>query len=745
MPQIENHTDMDAFLHRHMILWEKKPRAWDDGPFIGGGLMGSSLYFNSRNHLTLTIGDTGIYDNRPETEKETNKLFLTPRLPIGEFHIGGVVGAASMQLDLYNAIAYGWSKTIVGTYKYKCFSPHGKRLIIFETFRDFTDCRIDWVAADIESPRQRRLSRLKSERASEDYPAPHKPYSYQHRDVNYCIFPLFSGGYYVLAYKVVKLEDGVRMFITIGEGSREHLITRQLAYELENAVAKYDSILQEHLSYWHDFYSKSFVSLSDAATEEFYWIQLYKLASAGCENGRIYDTCGPWLTNNTAWPGAWWNLNVQLTYSPLFASNHLELVKPLLQTLYNGMEELIDNVPPEYRCDSAAIGRNTTATLRSPAGVPGDLDANSEVGNLLWALHSVWLFYRMKPSRSMVNRLLFPLLRRAVSYYLHFLLLDDDGILHIPPTLSPEYPKIGSDMNYDLSLLKWGLQTLLSLCNDEEIFDEKQEEWRWVLDHLAAYPVEEGRGFMIAADVPYEISHRHYSHLLMIYPLHTLDLTNEENRALAEASIAYWQSKPEALQGYSQTGAASMYACLGDGESAYIHLSKLWTDGYIRPNTMYHEGGSPVLETPCAAACTILDMLLQSYGDTIRIFPAIPSVWTDICVADLLCEGGFTVSAVQKNGELQWVSLANKSEKDACVTLTAPFAEEEPLVLYANEESEPVQMPKTGLRLFVPHAQQLILAKEQVESFEIKPVSMTENNCHVYGYNKDSFSAYKAR
>ena len=736
---IKNSVDMGIFLKRHMILWEKKPHAWDDGPFIGGGLMGASLFFNNKSRLTLAIGDTGIYDNRLPTEKEKQNLFLTPRLPIGAFHIGGVTGAASMQLDLYDAIAYGWSKTMVGTYKYKCFSPHGKRLIIFETFRDFTECRFDWVASDIESPRQRRLEKLKSERASRDYPPPHKPYSYQHRDVSYCIYPLFSGGFYVLAYKSVPMETGVRMFITIGQGSRENLITRQLAYELDLAISRYDTILQEHLDYWHTFYQKSFVSLNDAATEEFYWIQLYKLASAGCENGRVYDTCGPWLTDNTAWPGAWWNLNVQLTYSPLFVSNHLELVKPLITALYDGMDELIANVPPEYRYDSAAIGRCTTDTLRSPVSVPGDTETTDEIGNLLWALHSLWLYYRMSQNKPLLLTLFYPLLRRAVSYYLHFLLLDEQQMLHIPATLSPEYPEMGSDTNYDLSLLKWGLSALISICEKEGIGDEKEEEWRWVLAHLVPYPADAQTGFYIAGDLPYAVSHRHYSHLLMIYPLRTLDLQDEENRKLALTSIAHWQSKPEALQGYSQTGAASMYAMLGDGDAAYAHLSRLWKDGFIRPNTMYQEGGCPVLETPCAAACSILDMLLQGDGERIHVFPAIPAVWTDICFDRLLCEGGFEVSAVMKAGAIQWLSVHNQNSEAGICTVCAPFAQEEELLLYASEKAMPLTLPAEGLRLRIPKGQHVILSKKEITEFTIAPVSLSKKDCHVYGYNKDSF------
>lgn len=45
------------------------------------------------------------------------------------------------------------------------------------------------------------------------------------------------------------------------------------------------------------------------------------------------DLMGPWYHDSTPWPAIWWNLNIQLTYSPLFAINHVELVKPLADML----------------------------------------------------------------------------------------------------------------------------------------------------------------------------------------------------------------------------------------------------------------------------------------------------------------------------------------------------------------------------------------------------------------------------
>ena len=57
-----------------------------------------------------------------------------------------------------------------------------------------------------------------------------------------------------------------------------------------------------------------------------------------------------------AMAGTWMNMNVQLAYSPVYASNHLEIGASLIHTLQRNMEHLIENVPQEFRGDSAAMG-----------------------------------------------------------------------------------------------------------------------------------------------------------------------------------------------------------------------------------------------------------------------------------------------------------------------------------------------------------------------------------------------------
>lgn len=61
------------------------------------------------------------------------------------------------------------------------------------------------------------------------------------------------------------------------------------------------------------------MSLPDKKMENFYWAQMYKLASATRTGGGLLDNSGPWQVL-TPWPNAWWNLNVQLSYWSVYPS-----------------------------------------------------------------------------------------------------------------------------------------------------------------------------------------------------------------------------------------------------------------------------------------------------------------------------------------------------------------------------------------------------------------------------------------
>jgi hypothetical protein len=81
---------------------------------------------------------------------------------------------------------------------------------------------------------------------------------------------------------------------------------------------------------------------------------------------------------------------------------------------------------------------------------------------------------------------------------------------------------------------------------------------------------------------------------------------------------------------------------------------------FIQPNTMYQESG-PVIETPLSAAQSLHDMVCQSWGGIIRVFPALPAAWADLTVHQFRTQGAFLLSAVRRGGATRWVRLVSEA------------------------------------------------------------------------------------
>jgi len=180
--------------------------------------------------------------------------------------------------------------------------------------------------------------------------------------------------------------------------------------------------------------------------------------------------------------------------------------------------------------------------------------------------------------------------------------------------------------------------------------------WREVLANLTPFPADSA-GLMVGRGRPWKESHRHYSHLLAIYPLHLITPDRPDARSLIEASLRTWERDAALFRGYSFTGGASMHALLGQGDTALARLnSYLDAPRYMQPNTFYAEAG-PVIETPLSAATSIQELFLQDWGGALRVFPAVPAAWTEAAFDRLRADGAFLVSAVRHAGRTAWVRV----------------------------------------------------------------------------------------
>ncbi|KAB2352638.1 glycosyl hydrolase family 95 catalytic domain-containing protein [Actinomadura rudentiformis] len=653
-------VDWPRFLADADLIWKRLPQTWYEGPFLGNALLGSGIYAEpGANAIRFNVQHSQVQDHRPQF----GSLFGLARLPIGYLTLEpvGAITGIDWRLDLWNAELRGTVTTAAGSLTLRAIVHDDRSVLAVEVNPSEGERGFRWVfhPAKAISP---RADPVFNKPPPEGYTANPEPSVARHGDLEVIVQPLLAGGQHVTAWQETRRGRRRTLYAAVAWSFPETTAEREAVRMVRGAARRsFTALTPGHRAWWHAYYRKSFLSLPDRRAQAFYWIQLYKIASAARRDAPVMATSGPWL-EPTPWPAVWWNLNVQLEYCMIHGSNHLEL-DAVTRSLDRYRRNLVDQVDQRYRADSAGIPRTTDMTLLNsggtgtsgfPVGIPGQASPTPEVGNLTWALHNVWLSYRHTMDLTILRDVLYPLLRRAVNYYRHFLAPGADGRLHLPFTFSPEYGVNAPDCNYDLALIRWGCQTLLETVEALGARDPLVPEWRKILATLADYPVD-GNGYMIGAGVPFAKSHRHYSHLLMIYPLYEVTWEQPDKRALIDRSLKHWISFEGALQGYSFTGAASISAQMQRGDDAAFYLSELLRR-FVQPNTMYKESG-PVIETPLSAAQSMHDMVCQSWGEVIRVFPALPASWPDLAVHDFRTQGAFLLSAVRRSGRTEFVRL----------------------------------------------------------------------------------------
>ena len=366
---------------------------------------------------------------------------------------------------------------------------------------------------------------------------------------------------------------------------------------------------------------------------------------------------------------------MQLTYWPMMGANRLDMGESLYRMLDKNVDHLIENAKP-FEADSAGMGVETFLDCRTgpyPESVFKGCPCLRTywLGNLPWALNNYWRHNRHAMDDTRLRDKIFPLLKRSINLYIHYLKTGDDGKLHIFNSISPEYTfYYVTDSNYDLALLRWGCQTLLGICARLNIADSLMAKWRDILENLTPYPTD-ANGLMVAAEWPFAKSHRHYSHLLAFYPLYLLNPEQEQDVPLLTRSVDHWTKlfKGGDDAGYSNTGAASMCAALGRGDEALMWLTRYRN---ITANAMESEHDNAVSEACFSGAQSVHDMLSSCWGDTIRIFPGVPTAWKDAVFHDMRTEGAFLISAQRKNGTTQWVRVKSLAGEPCRVKPSLP-------------------------------------------------------------------------
>ncbi len=666
-PLVTLDVDWADFLARQDPVWEQLPRQWNEGAFVGNGQLGLMVYATlADNRLDFHLGRADVTDHRKAPDRRTsmgargaNVFFDFPRLDLGRMALrpAGKILDGTLRQDLWNAEITGTLRTDRGELTFRALTLRDRMVNLIEVTSTEKDAagkplpwRWDFLPGNADSPR----AQVKPEQAAAQKYAPNPPARLLTLDgLPVCVQSLVAGGDYATAWLEQKgaAPRSARLLITTAnevpaadKSAPAAVATLRAAEGIPTPA-----LLSPHRAWWHAYYPAAFLSVPDARLEAFYWIQIYKLGAAWREDAPAIDLFGPWF-RVSQWPGIWWNLNIQLTYWPIYAGNRLALGQNYLTLVDEQFE-------PTFL--PAASGKT--------------------LGDFAWALHNYWWQLRFAGDWKGVQDRWVPKARRMAAAYLARLQKNPDGRLGLPNMGSPEYHGFTpfNDTNYNLGLLRWLLSALLEAdARSGQPPSPDAAEWKRVQAALVDYPTD-ANGLMIGSNQPVDESHRHFSHLLPLYPLYQMDPADPAARELLIRTVKHWHGigNGKALAGYSFTGGAAIYASLGLGDDALgmLHdfLANARGGGKVLPNTMYVETGgrNPVIETPLSAASSLTDLLLQSWRGKIRVFPAVPTPWTDAVFFQLRAMDGFLVSARRTAGRTAWIAVRSEAGEPALLTV----------------------------------------------------------------------------
>ena len=491
--------------------------------------------------------------------------------------------------------------------------------------------------------------------------------------------------------------DGCEIAITVTTNEGEDAVALGIRQVRQALQQGYQTVFDLHRQWWEQFWSRSTVCLPDAAIQQHYLFCQYMYGSTSRRQYPPMPLQGVWTADEGAlppWKGDYHNdLNTQMCYWAYHAADHMDEGLSFLDFMWRLLPRHRQFAKEFYATDGAVIP-GVMALNGQEMGGWGQYSLSPTNG--AWVAHNFYLHWRYSMDEQFLVQRAYPYCL-AVAQGIDGLLKEDAaGKLKLPLSSSPEIHDnrmeayMRPNTNYDLSLMRW-LFSAVAEMGDELGYADQADYWRQRLAKLEELATGsnvpnfgDGELLWVASDQPLAESHRHFSHLMAIYPLGTLhvDAGDAAKKLIHNSLLQLDLLGSDWWCGYTYAWLACMAARVGQAERAAQAL-RSFLSGFVSRNGFHLNGDFKntgfsrlkyrpfTLEGNFAAAQAVHEMLLQSWGGVLRIFPAIPDAWSEVSFHDLRAEGALRISALRCAGRTQWLSI--HAEKDAEVVLRDPF------------------------------------------------------------------------
>jgi hypothetical protein len=360
------------------------------------------------------------------------------------------------------------------------------------------------------------------------------------------------------------------------------------------------------------------------------------------------------------------DINLQMNYWMAEPCNMPECAEKLIKYVKSFMQSGREAARALYGCRGIYMPLQTDAWGIS---TPESFGWAVWIGAAPWIAQHLWWHYIYSGNKDYLKNTAYEFFKAVAEFYEDYLVEDEDGILQIMPSQSPEnrfkgtghFPvSIGISAAMDVQLAYDAFKYAIQSAEILKIDKDRVKTWKQLQSKLPPFKVgSDGRLLEWNEELEeVEPGHRHMSHLYGLYPS---DLFTPEKRpAQYNAAI---KSLHERLShggghtGWSRAWVSCMFARIGDSERFLEHYSALIKDFATISLLDLHPPKIFQIDGNLGAVAAVIEAITGYHDGKVHLLKALPKQWKNGYLKGIKVPGGHIINVKWEDSKVTSLSV----------------------------------------------------------------------------------------